>query len=78
MGLPPAYQSANSKDENSDCEKLDSKMVPDRYSIPFFSVVDMDTEIDALPSCWSEDNPKKYESINAWDYVQMRMAALYE
>lgn len=54
-------------------------MVPDRYSIPFFATADMDTVIDALPGCWDErDNPKKYEPVTAWGYVQMRMAALYE
>jgi isopenicillin N synthase-like dioxygenase len=54
-------------------------VVADRYSIPFFAVADMDTVIDALPGCWDEkDNPKKYEAVTAWEYVQMRMAALYE
>lgn len=55
------------------------KIVPDRYSIPFFAVPDMDTVIDALPGCWDEEsNPKKYEPVTAWGYVQMRMAALYD
>jgi isopenicillin N synthase-like dioxygenase len=54
-------------------------ILPDRYSIPFFATADMDTVIDALPGCWDEkDKPKKYESVTAWGYVQMRMAALYE
>ena len=53
-------------------------LVPDRYSIPFFATADMDTVIEALPGCWGEDRPKKYEPVTAWGYVQMRMAALYE
>jgi isopenicillin N synthase-like dioxygenase len=54
-------------------------VVPDRYSIPFFAVADMDTVIEALPGCWDEGgNPKKYESVTAVGYVAMRMAALYE
>ncbi|KAF2026839.1 Clavaminate synthase-like protein [Setomelanomma holmii] len=54
-------------------------LVPDRYSIPFFATANPDTVIEALPRCWDEDgNPKKYESVTAWGYVQMRMAALYE
>lgn len=53
-------------------------VVPDRYSIPFFATADPETVVEALPGCWSEDNPKKYESVTAWGYVQMRMAALYE
>lgn len=57
----------------------DEGVVPDRYSIPFFAVADMDTVIEALPGCWDEkDNPKKYEPVTAWGYVQMRMKALYE
>lgn len=53
-------------------------MLPDRYSIPFFATADPDTLIEALPGCWSAQNPKKYDSVTAWGYVQMRMAALYE
>ncbi|KAF3049254.1 hypothetical protein E8E11_009443 [Didymella keratinophila] len=56
----------------------DGAVVPDRYSIPFFATADPDTLIEALPGCWSESDPKKYEGVTAWGYVQMRMAALYE
>ena len=56
----------------------DDNMVPDRYSIPFFATADMDTVIEALPGCWGEGNPKKYDTVTAWGYVQMRMKALYE
>ena len=52
-------------------------LVPDRYSIPFFATADPETVIEALPGCWGEGNPKKYESVTAWGYVQMRMATLY-
>jgi isopenicillin N synthase-like dioxygenase len=48
-----------------------------RYSIPFFATADPDTVIEALPGCWGDENPKKFESVTAWEYVQMRMAALY-
>lgn len=53
-------------------------VVPDRYSIPFFATADSGTVIEALPGCWSESNPRRYGSVTAWGYVQMRMAALYE
>ncbi|KAF1920700.1 thymine dioxygenase [Ampelomyces quisqualis] len=53
-------------------------IVPDRYSIPFFATADPDTLIAALPGCWGEGNEKRYESVMAERYVQMRMAALYE
>ncbi|GME51075.1 hypothetical protein GTA08_BOTSDO04024 [Neofusicoccum parvum] len=48
-----------------------------RYSIPFFSAPDDETLIEALPGCWSEENPKKYEAVTAEQYVTMRMEALY-
>jgi isopenicillin N synthase-like dioxygenase len=48
-----------------------------RRSIPFFATADPETVIEALPGCWDEKNPKKFESVTAWGYVQMRMAALY-
>ncbi|KAF1977268.1 thymine dioxygenase [Bimuria novae-zelandiae CBS 107.79] len=59
-------------------EQEDDAIVPDRYSIPFFATANMDAVIDALPGCWGEDNPKKYEPVTAWGYVQMRMAATYD
>ncbi|KAF2419758.1 Clavaminate synthase-like protein [Tothia fuscella] len=49
-----------------------------RYSIPFFATADPETVIEALKGTWDgEGNPKKFEKITAWGYVQMRMAALY-
>jgi isopenicillin N synthase-like dioxygenase len=54
-----------------------SEVVLDRYSIPVFATANMDTVIEALPGCWSEENPKKYEVVTALGYVQQRMAALY-
>lgn len=48
-----------------------------RYSIPFFATADPDTVIEALPGCWGEGRPKLFDSVTAWGYVQMRMAALY-
>ncbi|KAH7137971.1 hypothetical protein B0J11DRAFT_545880 [Dendryphion nanum] len=53
-------------------------VVPARYSIPFFATADMETVIEALPGCWGEAIPRKYDPVTAWGYVQMRMKALYE
>ncbi|KAF1949784.1 thymine dioxygenase [Byssothecium circinans] len=59
-------------------------MVPDRYSIPFFAMPDVETVIEALPGCWDDRDaaeggrPKKYDPVTAMEYVQMRMAALYQ
>jgi isopenicillin N synthase-like dioxygenase len=50
---------------------------PARYSVPFFATADPETVIEALPGCWDECNPKRFERITARGYVEMRMAALY-
>jgi isopenicillin N synthase-like dioxygenase len=55
----------------------DDEICKARYSIPFFATADPETVIEALPGCWGEGRPKKYESVTAWGYVQMRMAELY-
>lgn len=57
---------------------MKGSVVPDRYSIPFFATADPLTIIEALPGCWGEGREKRYESVTAEGYVQMRMAALYE
>ncbi|KAF2623420.1 Clavaminate synthase-like protein [Macroventuria anomochaeta] len=72
---PPALKSET--EEEGGVEAVVGGMVADRYSIPFFATADPETVIEALPGCWSNENPKKYESVTAWGYVQMRMAALY-
>jgi isopenicillin N synthase-like dioxygenase len=53
-------------------------VVPERFSVPFFATADMETVIEALPGCWGEGKPKLHEPVTAWDYLQMRMKALYD
>jgi isopenicillin N synthase-like dioxygenase len=74
VGLPAGGAGGDGGDGGVDSEGI----VPERYSVPFFATADMDTVIEALPGCWGEGRPKLYEPVTAWDYVQMRMAALYE
>ncbi|ORY09734.1 thymine dioxygenase [Clohesyomyces aquaticus] len=87
VGLPPPKPKlavntmANSEGRRADIvlQEDGDDIVPDRYSIPFFAVADMETVIDALPGCWDgEGSRKKYEPVTAWGYVQMRMKALYD
>ncbi|KAF2760857.1 thymine dioxygenase [Pseudovirgaria hyperparasitica] len=66
VGVPPVVEGSAEED-----------MCAPRYSIPFFATANDDTVIEALPGCWSESNPKKYESVTARGYVQMSMAELY-
>jgi isopenicillin N synthase-like dioxygenase len=81
VGIPQFIPSSGNEKLGSGEWKLGDGgegMVPDRYSIPFFATANMDTVIEALPGCWDEERPKKYEAVTAWGYVQMRMKALYE
>lgn len=48
-----------------------------RYSIPFFATADPETVIEALPGCWGEGRPRRFERTTAWEYVQMKMAKTY-
>jgi isopenicillin N synthase-like dioxygenase len=78
VGVPRDHEGVGNREEGVGESGKKDGIVPDRYSIPFFATADMDTTIDALLGCWSEERPKKYEPVTAWGYVQMRMAALYE
>lgn len=42
-----------------------------------FMTADHEKVIDALPGCFGPDRPKKYEPINAGEYINMRLNATY-
>ena len=46
----------------------------DRYSIAFFIDPDQATPVSTIPSCITEDNPKKYPDTTAGAYVAQRIA----
>lgn len=48
-----------------------------RYSIPYFITADKERTIDCIPGCFDEANPKKYEPINAREYIERRLNATY-
>jgi isopenicillin N synthase-like dioxygenase len=48
-----------------------------RYSIPYFVTADRDRTIDCIPGCYGDDKPKKYEPINARQYIEQRLNATY-
>ncbi|CDR48025.1 CYFA0S42e00122g1_1 [Cyberlindnera fabianii] len=48
-----------------------------RYSIPFFISANKDCNIDVLEGTYSTEYPKKYEAINAGDWLAKRMNATY-
>jgi isopenicillin N synthase-like dioxygenase len=58
-------------------EKKKKRVTQARYSIPYFVTADREKTIDCLPGCWGLDRPKKYDAINARDYIEMRLNATY-
>ncbi|KAF9475374.1 thymine dioxygenase [Pholiota conissans] len=53
------------------------KVIPSRYSIPYFCGADSSTVVDCIPSTWSEDRPKLYPPTSAGEYIKARLAANY-
>jgi len=49
-----------------------------RLSMVAFTGPNGASEIAALPSCTSADNPPRYEPVNAWAYVQAKLAASHD
>jgi len=52
-----------------------SERVPERYSIAFFCNANKDTSLECLPVCHSADRPPRYEPMNAYEYITMRLTA---
>ncbi|KAF9269883.1 flavonol synthase/flavanone 3-hydroxylase [Marasmius fiardii PR-910] len=55
----------------------DGEITRERFSIPYFMAADSKTTIDCIPGCFGPDRPKKYEPINASEYIDMRLNATY-
>ncbi|KAJ3832821.1 flavonol synthase/flavanone 3-hydroxylase [Lentinula raphanica] len=52
-------------------------IVKDRFSMAYFMGADYDKTIDCLPGCFSPLRPKRYEPINAGNYLNKRLNATY-
>ena len=57
--------------------KSTNGVFPERYSIAYFCNPNFDSFIECLPTCWSIENPKKYEGINSFDYLVSRLKSTY-
>jgi isopenicillin N synthase-like dioxygenase len=49
----------------------------DRYSVPFFFDMDMDSTVTCVPTCCSEDNPPRYAPVRYGDYLMERLNKNY-
>ncbi|KAK5112419.1 hypothetical protein LTR85_011528 [Meristemomyces frigidus] len=45
----------------------------ERYSLPYFFTPSHDVMIETVPTCWSADQPKKYEDVNAGAWQRERL-----
>lgn len=43
--------------------------IPERYSIAFFSYPDPETIVEPLPTCRSEERPRRFASVNGGQYL---------
>ncbi|KAK1219442.1 hypothetical protein PQX77_017814 [Marasmius sp. AFHP31] len=55
----------------------DNGMIRERFSIPYFIDADSKTVVDCIPGCWGPDKPKRYDPVNAAEYIDMRVNATY-
>ncbi|KAJ8599569.1 hypothetical protein CTAYLR_004657 [Chrysophaeum taylorii] len=51
----------------------DDPTVPERFSIAFFCNWNKDLDLDCLPGCSSDEDPFKYDPVNAHDYITGRL-----
>jgi isopenicillin N synthase-like dioxygenase len=50
----------------------------ERYSIPYFVAVDRGKIVECLKTCHGTERPKKYEAVDAWDYIDSAMSKAYD
>lgn len=59
---PPPSESAPGHEDNGPW------LVPERYSIAFFSFPDADVNVEPIRSCYDDNNPKRWGALNAGKY----------
>jgi isopenicillin N synthase-like dioxygenase len=50
----------------------------ERISMLLFFRVNLNETCGVLPSCWGEENPKRYEEISCREYVALRVRKMHE
>jgi len=51
--------------------------VIERFSIAFFGFPDASTIVEPLPTCCSDEKPKRWGPINAGEYLLKKRADIY-
>lgn len=47
------------------------------YSVPFFASPGPEAVVDALSGCWSEKVPKRWQAINAGEYLRRKRKSVF-
>ena len=55
----------------------EGKIIPARYSIPYFCGPDTEKTMECAPNCYGPDRPKKYGPTTVGQYIDAKMNALY-
>ena len=50
-----------------------NKTGDERYSLAYFFTPSHDVTIETVPTCWSEQNPKRYDDVNAGKWQLERL-----
>ncbi|KAI5816114.1 hypothetical protein BZA77DRAFT_313673 [Pyronema omphalodes] len=51
--------------------------VTERFSIPYFVAVDRGKIVECLETCHGVERPKKYQAVDAWEYIDSAMSKAY-
>jgi isopenicillin N synthase-like dioxygenase len=58
-------------------EQGEGKVVPERFSIPYFYGPDAEKTVECVPGCCGPERPKRYGPTTVGEYINMRVDALY-
>lgn len=50
----------------------------ERISMPLFFGFNLNETCGVLPSCWNDENPKRYEEIGCREWVELRVRAMHK
>ena len=75
---PPRSKEQSLHDSSYDRsdKNSDMTMIPERYSVAYFSNPNHDTIVEALPGC-SIDRAPRWKPINAGEYLDRKRAAMF-
>jgi isopenicillin N synthase-like dioxygenase len=65
--LPKSPSDPSNRDDHDES-------IPERYSIAFFCNANKNVLLECLNQCVSDENPPRYPSVNAHDYLTMRLS----